>query len=173
MKLPGPGFAETVRLRQSVRRFASRPVEREKLERIKEVGRLAASADNRQPWRFFLLHREGRGEFDSLLRENFRGAPVVIVACAAPAAAWSRRFDGRNFAWVDVSIAVTEMVLAATAEGLGTCWVASFDPAAVRTVLGLGEEWEPVTAVALGYSEEPLAAKTKNRKPVSEVWEER
>lgn len=173
MKLPVPSFAEIVRLRQSVRRFASRPVEREKLERIKEVGRLAASADNRQPWRFFLLHREGRGKFDSLLRENFRGAPVVIVACASPAAAWRRRFDGRSYAWVDVSIAVTEMILAATAEGLGTCWVASIDPAAVRTFLGLGEEWEPVTAVALGYPEEPLEVKTRNRKLASEVWEER
>jgi nitroreductase len=171
--LPVRSFTEIVRLRQSVRRFASRPVEREKLERIKEVGRLAASADNRQPWRFFLLHGEGRGEFDLLLRENFRGAPVVIVACASPAAAWNRRFDGRNYAWVDVGIAVTEMVLAATAEGLGTCWVASLDPAAVRTVLGLEEEWEPVTAVALGYPAEPLEAKTKNRKPMNEVWEER
>ena len=173
MTSPVRSFTEIVRLRQSVRRFASRPVEREKLERIKEVGRLAASADNRQPWRFFLLHREGRGEFDLLLRENFRGAPVVIVACASPAAAWNRRFDGRNYAWVDVSIAVTEMVLAATAEGLGTCWVASLDPAAVRTVLGLEEEWEPVTAVALGYPAEPLEVKTKNRKPMNEVWEER
>ncbi len=171
--MPAPSFAEIVRLRRSVRRFAARPVEREKLERIKEVGRLAASADNRQPWRFFLLHREGRGEFDLLLRENFRAAPVIIVACAAPAAAWKRCFDGRNYAWVDVGIAVTEMILAATAEGLGTCWVASVDPAAVRTVLGLGEEWEPVTAVALGYSEEPLEVKAKNRKPTSEVWEER
>lgn len=166
-------FYEILRLRQSVRSFSSRPVERDKLERIMMVGRLAASAANRQPWKFFLLHREGREDFDRLIREHFREAPVLLLACAHPSEAWCRRFDDRNYAWLDVGIAVTEMVLAATAEGLGSCWVASFDPAGAREVLGLDEEWEPVTAVALGYAAAPLQRQKKVRKAVEEVWEER
>jgi len=148
-------------------------VERGKLARIMEVGRLAASADNRQPWKFYLLHREGRERFDDLIRKNFRGAPVIILACARPQEAWTRRFDGRSYAWLDVGIAVTEMILAATAEGLGSCWVASFDPEGARLALGLGNDLEPVTAVALGYSEEELSPREKTRKPLGEVWEKR
>ena len=44
-------------------------------------------------------------------------------------AAWTRKNDnGVNYAWVDVSIAVTEMIGAATAEGVGSCWIAAIDP---------------------------------------------
>ncbi len=164
-------FYGILRSRRSVRRFDGRPVEQEKLERIMETGRLAASAANRQPWRFFLLRGAAREEFACLLRENFAAAPVLIVACARPGEAWVRRHDGRNYAWLDVGIAVTEMVLAATAEGLGTCWVASFEPGAARSVLGVGEEWEPVTAVAVGYAAEPLTVQEKKRKAPQEVWD--
>ena len=167
---PLPGFYGVLRSRRSVRRFDGRPVEEEKLERVMETGRLAASAANRQPWKFHLLRGPARERFAGLLRENFATAPVLIVACAAAGEGWVRRHDGRNYAWVDVAIAVTEMVLAATAEGLGTCWVASFDPRAALEALEEGEEWEPVTAVALGYAAEATAAREKKRKDRQEVW---
>lgn len=167
----GPAFYETAGRRRSVRSFSERVVEEEKLERIMEVGRMAASAANRQPWRFFLLLGDERTAFGELLKECFRRAPAIIVACARPGEAWVRRHDGRNYAWVDVSIAVAEMVLAATAEGLGTCWVASFDPDAAGRILGLDKEWEFVTAVALGYDAETVVETKKKRKPAGEVWE--
>ena len=166
-------FTRVLRMRQSVRSFSPRPVGEDALGRIMEAGRLAASAANRQPWKFFLLHREGREEFDLLLRPSFRAAPAIIVACARPDKAWVRKEDGKNYGWVDVSIAVTEMVLAATAEGLGTCWIAAFDPGAARRILGLDDTWEPVTAVALGEPEKPLDMPVKKRKSFDEVWEVR
>jgi nitroreductase len=148
-------------------------VEGVKLKRIMETGRQAASAANRQPWRFFLLLGAEREAFAELMKECFRNAPAVVVACACPHEAWVRRHDGRNYAWVDLSIAVAEMALAATAEGLGSCWVASFDPAAARDVLGLTGEWEPVTALVLGYAAEADERKERKRKAAAEVWEVR
>jgi nitroreductase len=168
-----PSFYEVVGKRRSVRDFSGAAVEFDKLGRIMEVGRMSASAANRQPWRFLLLLGDERQAFGELIRERFRSAPAVIVACARPKEAWVRRHDGRNYAWVDVAIAVTEMALAATAEGLGSCWVASFDPEAARTVLGLDEEWEPVTALVLGYASADGAAAEKKRKDLRDVWDVR
>lgn len=50
-------FAELARCRQSVRRYADRPVEREKLEQCLETTRLSPSANNAQPWRFVVVDR--------------------------------------------------------------------------------------------------------------------
>ncbi len=138
-------FLPVVHSRRSVRTFRPDPVPREALERILEVGRRAASAANRQPWHFVVaeksaghpLHRllEGRSQVD---------APVLIMGLADRRPAWVRKGDGINYAWVDTTIALTEMILAATAEGLGTCWVAAFDPAEARRLLKLPSEVDPV-----------------------------
>ena len=125
------------------------------------------------PMRGIQPHRHLSNSFDLLLRPSFRAAPAIIVACARPDQAWVRKEDGRNYGQVDVAIAVTEMILAATAEGLGTCWIAAFDPEAARRILGLDDTWEPVTAVALGEPEKPLDMPVKKRKSLDEVWEVR
>jgi len=156
-----------------VRRYLGRSVEPARLARVLEAGRRAASAANRQPWKFVLLTGAAKRAFDPLLRECFREAPAVVVALARPDQAWVRRADGRNYAWVDVAIAVTEMALAATDEGLGSCWVASFDPEEVLRTLGLGEGWEPVTALVLGYAADEPPPGEKPRKRHDEVWEVR
>jgi nitroreductase len=74
----------------------------------------------------------------------------VIGICAVPGEAWVRR-DVVNYAFVDAAIAMDHLVLAATDLGLGTCWIAAFDPAAARQVLGLPEGVEPIAFTPLGY----------------------
>jgi len=59
-------------------------------------------------------------------------------------------------------------VLAATAEGLGTCWVGAFDYAAAREVLGLPEGVEPVAFTPLGYSADVPRGRREKR-PASEL----
>jgi nitroreductase len=59
------------------------------------------------------------------------------------------------------------MVLAATALGLGTCWIAAFDPVAVREVLGLPDEVEPIALTPLGYPDRDRAA--TDRRPLEEL----
>jgi nitroreductase len=68
---------------------------------------------------------------------------------------------------VDVAIVMDHVVLAATAQGLGTCWIAAFDPQAARDVLALPDDVEPIVFTPLGYpADEP---KPKQRKPLSEL----
>jgi len=59
------------------------------------------------------------------------------------------------------------LVLAATALGLGTCWIAAFDPAAVREVLALPAAVEPVALTPLGYPDKGRAA--TGRRPLAEL----
>ncbi len=99
-------------------------------------------------------------------RDWFGQAPLVICACGIPAQGWVRR-DGKNYSDVDVAIAMDHLVLAATNAGLGTCWVAAFDPDAAREVLGLPEGVEPIAFTPLGYPAD--RPKPKSRKALSEL----
>lgn len=123
------------------------PVPREKLEKILEAARLAPSAENIQPWYFVVVTDPERrrriaksGRFAKFLVES----PVVIVGCG------DQRASPR---WhlVDVAIAMQNMVLAATGEGLGTCWVGSFDEGVVRRLLKIPERFRVIALLAVGH----------------------
>ncbi len=163
-------FYELYDRRRSVREFDDRDIEPEKLSRLLTTLNRAQSAANRQPWHFIVMERKGRIELDVVLtKEGFRGAPVIIAACADPAQAWVRKADQRNYSWMDVTIAATEMIGAATAEGLGTCWIASLDPARVKRILGIPANIDLVGLVAIGYPKDGLKKEKKERKPLREV----
>ena len=94
-----------------------------------EAARRAPTAANRQPFRLVVVHTEGR-ETELLRiygRPWFVQAPLVVCVVAVPGEAW-RRSDDKPYDEVDATIAMDHLVLAATALGLGTCWIAAFDP---------------------------------------------
>jgi nitroreductase len=161
-------FTELVTKRYSVRAYKPNPVEDDKLQLVLEAARLAPTASNRQPFQLIVIRTAGKqAELKRLYhREWFLQAPLIICACALPSQAWVRR-DGKNYADVDVTIAMDHLILAATNLGLGTCWVAAFDPKAAREVLGLPDDVEPIAFTPLGYpADEP---RPKERKPLSEL----
>lgn len=161
-------FSELIRTRYSVRAYRPDPVPDDLLARVLEAGRLAPTAANRQPFRLIVLHTAGRQEELRQIyhREWFRTAPLIIGICAVPAEAWVRR-DGMNYAFVDAAIVMDHLVLAAADAGLGTCWVAAFDPPAVRRILGLPDGVEPVAFTPLGFPAD--APRPKERKPLAEL----
>ena len=161
-------FAQLVRQRYSVRSYKHDPVPDAVLDRVLEAARLAPTAANRQPFRVLVIRTEGREEELGRLyrRPWFVEAPLVIGVCCLPAEAWVRR-DGKSYGDVDAAIVMDHLVLAATAEGLGTCWVANFDPAAAREILALPAGVEPIAFSPLGYAaDQPPERK---RKPLTEL----
>lgn len=75
---------------------------------------------------------------------------------------------------IDVTIAMQQMVIAATAEGLGTCWIGSFYEDRVRKVLKIPEELRVVAMLAVGYTRDKLdlpakMARSRNRKKMDEI----
>ena len=161
-------FTELVKKRYSVRAYRSDPVEDEKLHLVLEAVRLAPTAANRQPFQFIVIQTAGReADLQRVYRRGwFVQAPLVICACAIPDQAWSR-MDGKPYADVDVTIAMDHLILAATEQGLGTCWVAAFDPAAAREVLALPDGVEPIAFTPLGYPADQLGP--KQRKSLAEL----
>ncbi len=165
-------FYETIKRRRSVRAYRANPVEDEKLERALEAARIAPSAANRQPWHFYVIRDEPtrKALLEAYSQQWLADAPVVICACARPAEAWHRS-DGKSYADVDVSIAMDHLVLAAAAEGLGTCWIGAFKPDELRQALDIPPELEPVAMTPLGYPDEEPSPRP--RKPLSEIVEYR
>lgn len=165
-----------IRSRSSIRRYAARPVEREKLELLLEAAREAPSAVNYQPWKFIVVTgpRGKEALCDSYANEWFRFAPAYIVACGNHNASWHRRFDGKDHCDIDVAIAVEHICLCAEALGLGTCWVCNFNPAKLSQYLALPEGWEPVAIIPVGYPEGDGGVRPKSRKSMEEIsqWRE-
>ncbi len=159
---------ETIETRYSVRGYKPDPVDDNLLRRVLEAARQAPTAANRQPFRIVVMHTDGRA--DDLARIYGRPwltqAPLVLAMVAVPGEAW-RRMDGKPYDEVDATIAMDHLVLAATALGLGTCWIAAFDPAAARDVLGLPDDVEPIAFTPLGYPDKPPTS--TGRKPLKEL----
>ena len=137
---------EAIEKRRSIRNYEPTPIPREKLEKILEAARLAPSASNVQPRHFVVVTDPERREALSagMFSRFLKQAPMVIVACGD---------EKKSPKWysIDVAIAVENMVLAATGEALGTCWIGSFDETKVRNVLKIPKHLRVVVLLALGY----------------------
>jgi nitroreductase len=161
-------FSEVVKKRYSVRSYKRRPVGKKKLQKVLEAMRLAPTATNNQAFQFLIIDTRGREEELQRIykRDWFTNAPLVVCACGIPAENWVRK-DGKNYNDVDVAIAMDHLILAATSEGLGTCWIGAFSAQAAKEVLGLPEGVEPIAFTPLGYpADEP---RPKKRKALSEL----
>jgi nitroreductase len=164
-------YFELIEARYSVRAYSNRPVEEEKLRRVLRAAQLAPTAANMQPFR--IVVRETGGCQSDLARlyhrEWFCQAPLVVGICSVPGEAWVRR-DGKNYADIDATIAMDHLILAASALGLGTCWVAAFDPAVARKVFDLPDGMEPIAFTPLGYPADE-APEERPRKPLADlIW---
>lgn len=148
---------EAIQKRKSVRSYAPTPVPIEKLKQVLDAARLAPSAGNVQPWRFILVldsqkrRKIARGcRYGHFLDES----PVVIVGCG------NQKASPRWYA-IDTCIALENLVLAATGEGLGTCWIGAFNERAIREMLKIPSHLKVVALLALGYSREKLDISAK------------
>ncbi len=161
---------ELCEARYSCRHYKNTPIDEEKLEYIKECVRLAPSAKNIQPWRFIIVT-----DHDTLAkvcacygREWISTAPAIVLCLEDKAKAWTRDEDQKNHADIDIAIATEHLCLAATEQGLATCWVCNFDVQKLKDTVPLPEGYEPAALVPLGYPADEATHKT--RKPISEVW---
>jgi len=163
-------FLDLARGRYSVRAYRPDPVPEAVLGQVLEAGRVAPTASNRQPVRILVVRTAGRAaELRRIYdQEWFVEAPLLLCVCAVPGEAWWRaRHDGRRYVEVDAAIVMDHLVLAAADLGLGTCWVAAFDPVAAREVLGVPGDVEPLLFTPLGYAAD--APGPKARRPLEEL----
>jgi nitroreductase len=166
-------YTDLIRNRESIRSYdPERPVPKEILDRILDAGRMAPSACNYQPWRFLLVSSPEMllKVRESYQRDWFRDAPHVLVSVGLKKLAWNRSYDGYNSIETDVAIAMTQIILAAENEGVGTCWIAAYNPEILRKALSLKEDETIYCITPLGYPRKGYRKSlAKKRKPLDEI----
>jgi nitroreductase len=158
---------DAIRKRYSCRSYDNQPVPDETLRELLEAARLAPSARNLQDWRFVVVTEPEIREklCKQAIRQEFvQQAPVIIVACSNNPYIMG---CGQRIAPIDVAIAMEHLVLAATAKGLGTCWLGAFNPHKVRQILGIPSHIEVVNLLALGRPAK--TAKSPDRLPIDHI----
>ena len=163
-------FYDAVSKRLSVRSYKADPVPEDVLNRILEAGRLAPSAKNYQPWKFIVVKDPAiRQELVAACRGqgSVGQAPVVICGCCVIDQVWKNMGGYWSAEAVDITIALEHMMLAAAAEGLGTCWIGAFLEAEVKKVLAIPDGVKPIALTPLGYP--AREHKPQPRKPLSEI----
>ncbi len=136
--------------RRSVRRYEQKEIPKDVLEKILEAGRQAPSVANRQPWHFIVLNdpeikkESSKGLFSRFIKDSL----VTIVGCA------NKDFVAGKYSIVSTTIALQNMVIAAWAMGVGSCWIGDFDEEKVKKSLGIPERWNVVAFVSFGYPAE-------------------
>jgi nitroreductase len=165
-------FYEVVGRRHSVRVYQPREVEQEKLQRILEAANRAPSAGNKQAFDIILV-RDPKRKWrlcEACLDQRFvTEAPVVLVFLASPERNRTR-YDQRGvqlYALQDATIACAYAQLAATAEGLDTCWVGAFDDDAVAAAVEAPRAMRPVAVLPIGYAAEQAAP--TSRRPLEDL----
>ena len=133
--------------RRSVRRYERRPIPKDVLKAILEAGRLAPTARNKQPWHFVVVTKPElkRRLIFSSWNSFMEDAGAIIVGCGDSREKW---------AVVDVAIALENMVIAAEALGLGSCWIGHFEESEVKRALRIPDYLKVVAMIAVGYPAE-------------------
>lgn len=145
-------FLDIAKSRFSVRKYSSRKVEREKLDKILNAAHVAPTAANLQPVRIIVVQNESG--FKKLEKAaNVFNAPLALIVCSDHSKAWKRPFDEKLTTDIDASIITDHMMLQATELDLGSVWICYFKPDVIKQEFNLPDELEPINILALGYSD--------------------
>jgi len=157
---------EAVRTRRSIRKYdQTRDVEPEKLLACLEAARWAPSAGNRQPWHFIVVRNKETRETLAKLNPHGRfmaQSPVVLVVLGDPQ-------KHPKYFKCDPPIATQNFLLAAHAQGLGTCWMGVIDApfeGEMKRLLGVPDTFRIICTVSVGY---PAEKPEKTRQPLEEL----
>jgi nitroreductase len=164
--------------RQSDRKYSDKPVEKEKLERILEAGRMAPSACNAQPWKFIVVNEKelvakvAEAASAPLLGMNtfVAQAPLQIVIVREKPNFTSKigaSIKDKDYSLIDIGIASENICLQAKAEGLGSCMLGWFDEPRVKKLLEIPKDKRVELIITIGYS--LSSQREKRRKPPEET----
>ena len=138
--------------RYSARKYTDKKVEKELLEKVLDAGRIAPTAVNKQPQRFYVIEsKEAIEKLDKVTKMRY-GAQTVILICSDMDEVWKSKYEeGYTTSDMDISIVTTYMMLKATELGLGTVWVRAFDSKEVKEEFNLPENIKPICMMPIGY----------------------
>jgi nitroreductase len=150
-------FFKLIEERRSMRKYAEKPVEEEKLQKILEAANRAPSAGNLQAYEIYIVRDLDKRKalvIAAADQEFLAEAPVVLIFCANPARSEVKyEVRGRSlYAIQDATIACTYSQLAAKALGLDTVWVGAFNEEEVGRILAIPSSLRPIIMLPIGYA---------------------
>jgi nitroreductase len=165
-------FYDVIKTRRSVRSYEPSAVPEEVLSKVLDAARFAPSGSNRQPWKYlFVKSPELRKKIATLCGGQLwiAEAPIVVVACGSDIKYDRGGYMGEMSFLIDSAIGLTHLILAARAEGLGTCWIGLFDNDSIKVILDIPPGWNVAAVTPLGYPKDPKWAQPGKRKEISEI----
>ena len=172
-------FTDVIESRTSIRTYCDKDVEEDKVKYVLECARVAPSWANGQCWRFIVvkdIEKIKALSKTSVTNRWLRKAPIIIVACGDPTLSGVN--NNIDYFAVDVAIAMEHIILAATAIGLGSCWIATFDEKKVKDILDIPNRIRVVALTPIGYPAKKngmidktikLFARSRKRKNLNEI----
>lgn len=157
---------EAMKIRRSIRTYTAQPVERKIIEEIVDCARLAPTAMNDQPWEFVVItEKSALASIPPML-----GHAEYIANAAFAVLVLSRE---TQYFVEDCSAATENLLIAAAAHGLGSCWVAGTQQAyapAVAKAFGAPEDRKLIAIVSFGH---PAESPVIEKRALAEVlhWE--
>ena len=182
---------EAIMTRRSVRKFEERQIPDDVIEKILNAGTYAPSALSLQPWAFvvvqdqqflqkvsdyckpiLLSHMKGAHEGLSDLFRSMLETPGYSIYYDAPAVIMIVGKSGNRFREIDCSLCAENMMLAAHALGLGSCWIGStdvaFDNKEIMAGFRIPEGYSPVGTISFGYPAE--TPELHQKLPANVIW---
>ena len=159
---------QAIETRKSIRKYLTKPIEAEKLEKIAQAFRKAPSARNGQNWKLLIVTdpaakariREESPSRHQMLTE----APAILIGTCSVQNVMT---NNHRVDTIDVSIAMSFAMLEAHELGLGTCWMANYTEPGLRKALGLPDDVSVIAIMPVGYADEDPAPKP--RKDIGDI----
>ncbi len=161
-------FINVITNRRSHRKFKEDVIEDEILERIIEAARLAPTWSNKQGARYIIVKNKAliKEIADATNQKWIENVPMLIVVCISPSRS-GKNLSNLEYFTVDAAICMEHIVLAATNEGLGTCWVGLFNEDKIKEALSIPEKVRVIAFTPLGYSR--YTPREQSRKPIEQI----
>jgi nitroreductase len=145
-------FTEVINTRRSHRKFTDEHIPEDVLKRIMDATLKAPSWSNKQGVRYIIVDdKELLAKFENSGQKWLAKAPMVIIVFISPKDSGTNS-NGLEYFPVDAAIALQQLILAATNEGLGTCWIGWFEEKVVKEIVNLPEKARIIGMTPLGYS---------------------
>ena len=165
-------FYDVLNKRYSCRNFQNdKPIDLETLHKVFSAGNVAPTAHNLQECSTYVIQTPKLLEKVNNLTPCCYGAPVILAVTYDKNRVFVYPGKHHHSGVEDASIVATYMMLAATNEGLSSCWINKFDPEQMREALGLPNTEQLVLLLALGYEKKPAGPSIQHyiRKSVYET----
>jgi nitroreductase len=163
-------FYEAIRKRRSYRFFKPDMPEKEKIQRILEAARLAPTWANMQGMHYIVVQDPVRVKAVWMAvgqKQKFSDAPLFIIGVISEKGSGTN-YNGEKYYPVDFGICFEHLILAATAEGLGTCWIGAFKEEEIKEALEIPRRYRVLGLTPLGYPIK-LTGEVSERKPLEKI----